>query len=108
MSSEADAAIWLIEYRKLLEVKRELREFIWKREELLFPIAEEHVNGEFHDDALRYCSKCTATTSGSISKGRMYFEWVCKDVYGRCDADSCGWWVPLSVIERELAARLAS
>lgn len=104
MSSAADAAVWLLEYRKLLAVQRELREFVWKREELLFPIAEEHVNGEFHADALRYCSKCVVTTSGSISNGRMYFQWVCKDVYGRCDAHTCGWWVDVAVIVKELAS----
>lgn len=94
---------WLDQYRALCKVKQELREFMCEREQVLFPIAAKYVNSAYHADAVNPCGECTINSVGTVADERMYFEWSCRNPWGRCSADTCGWWVKLKDLERELA-----
>jgi hypothetical protein len=103
------AADWVCEYLRLHEVQRQLREFMLPRKELLLRVAVEHVNGALHEDALNPCDRCVPQM-GSYDPVdlRWYFEWVCHNAYGRCCADTCGWYVPMHAVLRGVATQLES
>lgn len=102
-----DFGAWTLEYVTLVKTQRQLNRFIEERYEAqLREIARSWAHAR-EPELERPCEKCTVQVTTLIDEVPgigWYFEWQCSEGWG-CNANTCGWRVPLVHIAAELERR---